>query len=54
VLSHQLGGLKGYPAEMLVDFLQRAEDQLLSFLMILVREMGEHLPYDIKIDVAIG
>src|SRR6476661_5873450 len=54
MLSHDFGGLKRDVTEMLINFLERAEDQFLGFLMILRLELGQHLADDRKVDFAMS
>jgi hypothetical protein len=39
------------PAEMLVDLLERGKDEFLGFLVVAIREMGEHFSHDIEINL---
>ncbi len=50
MLGHHLGCLERHPAEMFVDFLERGEDQFLSFLEIAVGEVGEDPSYFIQVN----
>jgi hypothetical protein len=49
-MGHNLGSIKGYPAEMLVDFLKGGKDELLRFLKVAVLKMGEDSPDFVEID----
>ena len=52
VIRNEFGGLERDPAEVFVDLLERAQNEFLRFLMILIGEVAQHLPNDIKIDFA--
>jgi hypothetical protein len=52
--GHEFGGLERNPSEVFVDLLESAQDELLGLLVILGFKVGQHLPDDIEIDLAIG
>ena len=54
VLGDELGGVERNPAEMLVDFLQGGEDELLRLLKISVVIVGENAPDFGEIDSVFG
>jgi hypothetical protein len=51
MVGDDLRGLERDPSEMLVDLLQRREDQLLRFLEIAVVKMGEDPPDFVEVDL---
>lgn len=54
VFSDNFGGFKGDPAEMFVDLLERAEDQLLRLLKILGFEVRHDFADNRKVDLLAG
>jgi hypothetical protein len=54
VIRNKFGRFQRNPAEMFVDLLERAQNQFLRFLVVLIRKVRKHFPNDIEINLTVG